>query len=231
MKSLRVWRCAVVLLSKISSRGMAIALAILAVLGMGLLATPSAQAQGYASTLLHSFAGYPSDGQNPQSGLIKDASGNLYGTSYGNGTYIVGGPNDFGNVYELVNSSGTYTYKVLHSFDNRDGAYPAGGLIMDASGNLYGTTYGGGQGNNGVGTVFELVNSSGTYTETILHNFMNNGVDGYNPTAGVIMDASGNLYGTTTSGGVGSNVRGTVFELVNSSGTYAETILHSFTAA
>jgi uncharacterized repeat protein (TIGR03803 family) len=226
MKSYRLSRCADVLVSKISSRRMAIVLAILAVLGMGLLATPSAQAQGYVSTLLHSFTGSPSDGETPYSGLIEDASGNLYGTTYGTGIYIVGGPNNFGNVYELVNSSGTYTYKVLHSFDNGDGAYPVGGLIMDASGNLYGTTSGGGQANNGYGTVFELVNSSGTYTETILHNFMNNGVDGYLPMAGVIMDASGNLYGTTLDGG--ANFAGAVYELVNSSGAYTERILYSF---
>jgi uncharacterized repeat protein (TIGR03803 family) len=102
-------------------------------------------------------------------------------------------------------------------FSSATGEYPCdfGSLVMDASGNLYGTTEAGGT--SGVGTVFELVNSSGSYSEKVLYSFTNSGGDGLYPIAGLIMDASGNLYGTTLEGGTSGD--GTVFELVNSSGT------------
>jgi uncharacterized repeat protein (TIGR03803 family) len=193
-------------------RFVAVSFALVALL---CLATQAAEAQ--TVTALHSFGG-SGDGTYP-AGLIADSSGNLYGTTDG------GGASGYGTVFELVNSSGTYSEKVLYSFtdSNGDGATPEAGVIIDSSGNLYGTTYSGGM-NNG-GTVFELVNSSGTYTEQILHSFSPQSSDGANPYAGLIMDSSGNLYGTTISGGTGGGV---VFELVNSSGTYTEQILHTF---
>jgi uncharacterized repeat protein (TIGR03803 family) len=97
--------------------------------------------------------------------------------------------------------------KVLHNFGSgSDGQYPASGLIRDAAGNLYGTTeYGG---DNQEGTVFELTPiAGGGWTETVLHSF-GSGTDGYGPNAGVILDAAGNLYGTTESGG--TKIQGTV---------------------
>jgi uncharacterized repeat protein (TIGR03803 family) len=173
----------------------------------------------YTEKLLHSFAGESGDGYHPYGGLIMDGAGNLFGTT------LYGGSSAWGTVFELVNSSGTYTEKVLYGFggSSTDGQYPLGDLIMDASGNLYGTTETGGSGAY-YGTVFELVNSSGTYTEKVLHIFA--GTDGAYPLAGLIMDSSGNLYGTTEEGGA-SNA-GTVFELANSSGTYTEKVLYSF---
>ena len=126
--------------------------------------------------------------------------------------------------------------QVLYAFQGgNDGDYPSGGLILDSSGNLYGTTqFGGGSTacNTGCGTAFELSPSSnGGWTETILHNFQG-GNDGGSPTAGLIFDKAGNLYGTTqigggtTCSGVGC---GTVFELSpNGSGGWTETILYSF---
>ncbi len=186
-----------------------------------LLGFVSPQAQAQTEQILYSFSG--ATGQDPLAGLIMDGSGNLYGTTR------EGGANGYGAVFELVNSSGTYSEKVLHSFtpSNGDGADPYGGLIMDASGNLYGTTIGGGPGNGG--TVFELVKSSG-YSEQLLHSFTNSegvgGADGADPVAALVMDGSGNLYGTTTYGG--TNNYGTVFELVNSSGTYSENVLYNF---
>jgi uncharacterized repeat protein (TIGR03803 family) len=178
---------------------------------------PRAQAQ--SEEILYSFSG--ADGAYPDAGLIMDASGNLYGTTSHGGI-------GYGAVFELVNSSGTYSEKVLHNFTGYpDGTYPIAGLIMDASGNLYGTTSNGGT--DGYGTVFELVNSSGTYSESVLYSFTNSSGDGATPTASLIMDKSGNLYGTTNGGG--TNGYGTVFELVNSAGTYSEKVLYSFTGS
>ena len=197
-----------------SVKTLAAAICLLAVLSLG---TPEVGAQTFFSTTLHSFSG--ADGSHPQAGLIRDASGNLFGTT------ASGGTNSAGTVFELVNSNRTYTEKVLHIFlGSPDGAFPAAGLIMDASGNLFGTTDSGGGPGNG-GTVFELVNFNGTFTEKVLYSF-GGYPDGASPQAGLIMDASGNLFGTTQFGG--SNSSGTVFELVNSSGTYSEKVLYSF---
>jgi len=171
---------------------------------------------------------YPEKG--PASSLIFDPAGNLYGTA------VYGGVYGDGSAFELTpNGDGSWTSNVLHSFiyDFVDGHYVSGGLVMDKSGNLYGTTDIGGDAcfPNGCGTVYELSpNGDGTWTETILHSFANDGRYGYNdgmlPLAGMIFDASGNLYGTTANGGNGD---GTVFELSpNGDGTWNEKILHSF---
>ena len=133
----------------------------------------------------------------PEAGLILDPEGNLYGTSSAGGTY------GYGTVFELTPAQGGgWTQTVLYSFMfGRDGAYPQGGLIFDAVGNLYGTTpYGG---TYGYGTVFELSPvAGGGWTETVLYSFNdNNGTDGVYPEAGLIFDAAGNLYGTTLVGG------------------------------
>ena len=188
----------------------------------------------YTEKILHSFCAVLAcaDGANPAAGLIMDAAGNLYGTTQNGGTY------NGGTVFELVNSSGTYSLKVLYSFGGAgDGAFPAAGLITDAAGNLYGTTQSGGA--YSYGTVFELLAQSisaagapqATSVEKVLYSF--GGVlggtagDGNYPVAGVIMDSAGNLYGTTPNGGAYGG--GTVFELIYSSGAYSEKILYSFT--
>ena len=129
---------------------------------------------------------------------------------------------------------------VLHSFGNgNDGAFPEAGLIFDSAGNLYGTTYGGGihcPDVGGCGTVFELSpREGGGYTETVLHSF-GNGTDGQYPQASLILDGVGNLYGTTSGGGIHTSCSngygpgcGTVFELSpREGGGYTETVLHSF---
>ena len=117
------------------------------------------------------------------------------------------------------------TYKILYNFTGgANGRVPYAGLTLH-SGNLYGTTTAGGASGNG--TVFELTNSNGTWTESVLYSFAG-GTDGATPYAGVTFDANGNLYGTTEYGGTSSV--GTVFELVpNSNGTWTESVVYSFT--
>jgi uncharacterized repeat protein (TIGR03803 family) len=183
--------------------------ALLIVLVLGLAATQSAQAQTF--TVLHSFAGFPSDGKEPYAGLVRDGAGNLYGTT------INGGHSDYGTVFE-VSKTGTET--VLRNFALADGDFPSAGLILDAAGNLYGTTDEGEFGSSGYGTVFELTKAG---QETVLHNFAGYPSDGGDPVAGLIQDTEGNLYGTAYSGG--NHLEGTVFEL---SETGKETVLHSF---
>ena len=159
-------------------------------------------------TTLASFNG--TDGDEPKAALIMDSSGNLYGTNYG------GGAANYGTVFELTHGSGTIT--TLASFDGKDGEDPYAGLIMDSSGNLYSTTSGGDAANDG--TVFELAHGSGTITT--LASF--NGTDGEYPEAALVMDSSGNLYGTTEEGGASNG--GTIFELAHGSQTI--TTLASF---
>ena len=187
---------------------------------------------GWTEKVLHSF-GHGTDGTYPFAGLIFDAAGNLYGTTY------EGGIHGYGTVFELTpQEGGGWTEEVLHSFNlnGTDGAYPQASLIMDAAGNLYSTTYAGGIhlqsgcGSVGCGTVFEVSpREGGAWTETVLHSFNFNGTDtdGDEPYAGLIIDAAGNLYGTTIAGGIHNN--GTVFELSpREGGGWLETVLHSF---
>jgi uncharacterized repeat protein (TIGR03803 family) len=166
-------------------------------------------------TVLHSFGADGSDGFTPDAGLIIDANGNLYGT-----TFFGGVSGYYGTVFEI---SATGIETILYSFagyPKRDGANPSAGLVLDENGNLYGTTQSGGA--YGYGTVFEL---SADGTETVLHSFSSNGVDGIYPYAGLLRDAEGRLYGTTFQGG--ANNVGTAFE-VETDGK--ERILHSFGA-
>jgi uncharacterized repeat protein (TIGR03803 family) len=183
----------------------------------------STQAFGQPEKFLHSFGVTSTDGVQPRAGLAMDASGNLYGTT------SQGGTGGIGTVFELSpKTGGGWSYKVIHNFANNgvDGNYPNGSLIIDASGNLYGTTRQGGF--QGLGMVFEMVKSStGGWTEKVLHAFRDSN-DGIAPFAGLVFDSAGNLYGTTQGGGVG-NSDGTVFELSpTSSGPWTENILFSF---
>jgi uncharacterized repeat protein (TIGR03803 family) len=191
------------------------AVTLVVVIGLEMVASESALAQ--TLTVLHNFTGSP-DGLQPFAGLVRDAAGNLYGTTNN------GGSSNYGTVFK-VSESGKET--VLYSFCSAngctDGQLPLGGLIRDAKGNLYGTTaYGGVKGctSNGCGVVFK-VDPSGK--ETVLHNFSGYPTDGANPIRSLIQDANGDLYGTTPHGGAFDY--GTVFKL---STTGNETILHNF---
>jgi uncharacterized repeat protein (TIGR03803 family) len=177
---------------------------------------------GWSEKVLHNF-GKGIDGVNPSAGMIFDSSGNLYGTTYEGGAYY------YGTVFELSpTADGGWTERVLHhfNFNGRDGMYPVASLIRDASGNLYGTTFGGGIFN--AGTVFELTPAAdGSWTPKILHSFGNRGVDGMYPSGSLSVDGSGNLYSTTFEGGIYD--WGTVFELSpTAGGAWTEKILHNF---
>jgi uncharacterized repeat protein (TIGR03803 family) len=163
-------------------------------------------------TVLYSFTG-GADGSVPYAGLVMDRSGKLYGTT------PFGGSSDGGTVFEVNPETGQET--VLHSFAGQpDGAEPFSGLILDKSGNLYGATFAGGSANDG--TVYKV--DIQTQQETVLYSFTGD-PDGGDPVYGnLLMDKSGNLYGTTQGGG--SFNRGSVWEL---SANGSETVLYSFT--
>jgi uncharacterized repeat protein (TIGR03803 family) len=149
-------------------------------------------------TTLHSFDG--TDGSNPEAGLVQGTDGNFYGTT------LYGGASS-------ITTTGTLT--TLHSFDGPDGSNPEAGLVQRADGNFYGTTYAGGATGacpvpQGCGTVFKITPHG---TLTTLYNFcsQSNCTDGDSPTAGLILAANGNFYGTTAAGGANGN--GTVFRI------------------
>jgi len=147
--------------------------------------------------------------------LISDPKGNLYGTTSGGGLSSANCPFNCGVVFELSPAGSGWTYNVLYNFTGgADGGQPRGTLAFDVAGNLYGTTASGGTVNSncstGCGTVFELSPSGSSWALSVLHSF-DGGEDGTAPSSGVILDANGNLYGTTASGGTGGG--GIVFEL------------------
>ena len=179
----------------------------------------------WTEQVLYPFTGGPTDGANPRVGMILDAAGNLYGTTQFGGLGGTGGTGGSGTVFELMpNPDGTWTEQVLYRFTGGiDGGSPAGGVILDAAGNLYGTAGGGGSG--GSGAVFELTPSSGGWNESVLHSFTG-GADGSGAAGWLVFDAAGNLYGTAVGGGVGYGV---VFELTRrASGGWRERVLHAF---
>ena len=187
--------------------------------------TPECGASGYGTvfklsksgkeTILHSFAGAPSDGEYPYyTSVLMDTKGSLYGVTW------LGGASNNGAVYKL-SKRGTLT--LLHSFagGTADGCFSYGTPAMDKLGNLYGTTQQCGASNYGI--VYKLSKSG---KETQLHNFASGATDGAYPLAGVILDAKGKLYGDTELGG--SSSLGAVYEM-NKKGTL--TLLHSFSGS
>jgi uncharacterized repeat protein (TIGR03803 family) len=163
-------------------------------------------------TVLHSFTA-GSDGWCPYQGLVRDKTGNLYGTT--SSCYPTQG-----TIFK-INHEGNFT--LLHSFTGSDGAFPAGGhLTMDKFGNLYGVTaYGGSTSCSfGCGVLYEL-SKKGTFT--VLYSFGGGTSDGCNPWGTVVQDRFGNFYGTA--GGCGSSNQGTIWK-VSKKGK--ETILHNF---
>ena len=184
----------------------------------------------WTETVLYNF-GNGTDGYAPSGGLIRDAAGNLYGTTEFGGTNhcFIGQDRGCGTVFELTpTAGGEWTETVLHNFGSgTDGFTPVAGLIFDAAGNLYGTT--GDGGNYGYGTVFELTpTNGGSWTETVLYSFNLQGSGGYGPGVGpLVFDAAGSLYGTAFYGGAYPG--GTAFKLTPTvGGDWTETVLYSF---
>ena len=159
-------------------------------------------------TVLHSFEQNGKDGFAPTASVILDSKGNVYGTTH------LGGRVGVGTVYKITPAG---KESILHSFKGgKDGIFPESDLMFDKNGNLYGTTYYGGEFDSGA--VFELAKSK----ETILHSFEPNATDGILPLGGIVFDANGNLFGTTTLGGTSSDCSsgcGTVFKIVPQSQT------------
>ncbi len=159
----------------------------------------------WTQTVIYKFP-FNGNGLDPTGNLIIDGAGNLYGaTSYGGDSSC---QNGCGIIYEL--SAGTWDETILYLFSGNDGEYPQGGLVLDAAGNLYGTTSAGGM--YGSGTTFELSPPSAPglpWTYTPIFSF--NGADGAEPVGSLVFDSAGNLYGTTDVGG--RQGKGVLFEL------------------
>ncbi len=203
-------------------------------LGCGVVYELTPDGSGYTEKLLYRFRG-GNDGAYPSSSLTMDTLGRIYGTTqFGGGTscHFYPNPPGCGTVFRIT-PKGHET--VLYRFQGApDGADPLTSLLSLKGKRLIGATYYGGSlvCTIGCGTVFELDRSTQGYTERVLHSFGDSG-DGALPSDqnGLVADANGNIFGTTTAGGtgcVGTGGCGTVFELSPSESGYSETVLHSF---
>jgi hypothetical protein len=237
------------------TRAMHFRLAIRSLVALAVVSMAAGAASAeWKENVLYSFQGGPTDGALPVGKMVFDSKGNLYGaTTQGGGECP---PAQCGAVFELTppaKNGDPWTETVLHIFKGiyngnpLDGNVPAGGIVIDGAGNLYGTTGYGGTGSCvlsgtkvGCGTVYELsppTRQGGTWTETVLYSFQS-GKDGYLPWGDLIFDAKGNLYGATEyGGGYGScnspyyQYCGTVFEVSPSKkngGAWTEKVLYSF---
>jgi uncharacterized repeat protein (TIGR03803 family) len=187
-------------------------------------------AGGWSETVLHNFGSRKNDGVNPNAPLIFDTAGNIYGTT------TFGGDHASGTVFKLTPPApgGTWKETVLYNFffDRTTNSGPTGewpgSMIFDPAGNLYGTTLGAGV--NLHGAVFKMTPTvGGSWTLTVLYSFLDRG-DGIQPSGSLSLDAVGNLYGTTESGG--STPCGTVYELTPAAGEdWTKSLLHDFSRA
>ena len=168
--------------------------------GYGVVFQMTPSGGGWNENVLYTFTG-GADGGSPLSGVIFDGLGNLYGGNANDGSAPC-------KAYELSPSGGSWNFTLLYGFTYEQGANCARNLSFDNAGNLYGTTAGGGSYANGV--VFELSHSGGSWTYTALHEFTG-GDDGEDSYSNIVIDSSGNLYGTASLGG--THGAGVVFQL------------------
>lgn len=185
-------------------------------------AAPTASPPPAKRKVVLSFAG-GSSGETPNTKLISDSSGDLFGTTESGGT-----SND-GTVFELVKTGKKYSETVLHSFGGSDGVNPEGTLLLNASGVIYGTTAQGGSASCGCGVIFSLTPKSGGYTYAVLYQFAG-GSDGANPMAGLINLSNGTMYGTTEYGGnlsCATSGCGTIFQYDTTHGYAQDAQLNS----
>jgi hypothetical protein len=203
--------------------------------GRGGVIELSPNTAGWDEQVLYSFGTRTYDGYLPYDAPTLDSAGNLYATT------ALGGAYELGNIFKLNHTSAQRTQDVLYQFCSKgggckDGAGPEASVVMDTSGNLYGTTHGGGRTCDGVfcGTIFELTKQSdGRWKHRILYGFQRP-ENGFLPSSGLILDKAGNLYGTTATGGVGGcfDGCGVVYELTpGDSGKWTYTVLHRFHGA
>jgi uncharacterized repeat protein (TIGR03803 family) len=189
----------------------------------------SPSSQGWRQKVIYKFTG-GNDGGQPMSGVVLDARGNLFGTAH------TGGTHSHGTVFELSPQGGNWQQNTLYSFTGgADGAFPLSNVVFDGTGNMYGTTFEGGDhscdsggvGGEGCGVVFMLGAKSGQ--ETVLHTFSQRS-DGANPIGGVTFDSAGNLYGTTELNGRGGFFgEGIVYKLApQTNDIWVETVIHAF---
>lgn len=203
--------------------------------GWGVAFELTSGSSGWNEIVLHSFAGPPNDGGAVYAPLTLGEAGSLYGATAEGGRYRNGNDGD-GTVFTLTpNRGGKWGERVLFNFDGGDGQGPARGLLFDKSGNLYGTTAGGGKSCLGgfCGTMFKLTRSSdGRWVHSVLYDFVKP-QDGFEPITEVVFDKAGNLYGTTATGGTGScfDGCGVVYKLApDAAGRWIYTVLHEFSS-
>lgn len=169
--------------------------------------------------VIHTFTG-GADGATGSPGRVVLYRGHLYGAA------TAGGTNGKGTAFELTpTQTGEWNFKTIYTFKGQpDAGFPYGGLTFDALGNVYGTTYY--DGANNLGAVYQLSPAAtGEWQERVLYSFKG-GKDGHNPISNLVFDAAGNLYGTTSEGGLGY---GTIFRLAPGvNGTWTETVVHPF---
>jgi hypothetical protein len=204
------------------------------------LTRPVPPSTEWTETVLYTFTGGISssvDGRNPETGVIFDAAGNLYGTA-------MGGTTGFGVVFELSppeTVGGPWTESILYNFQGglTDGANPSGGVIFDSAGNLYGVTAAGGSGEqeydfDSTGVAYKLAppaTPGAPWTETVLHHFLaRQGV--VHPVGALVFDAKGNLYGASEGGtAIGHSLGAAAYKLIppaSGSGEWAHSVLYSF---
>ena len=199
--------------------------------GCGTVFKLSKQTSSWSFEPLYDFTGAPNgDGGNPEARVTFGSNGVLYGTTQAGGTGQCSG--GCGTVFSLQSESGRsragagpWTETVIHEFQGaRDGRYPWGQIAIDQAGNIYGVTLEGGL--QGSGTAYQLAPALGGWTLNLLHTFTG-GADGGDPYGGVVLDSSGNVYGSAQYGG-GASGCGLVFQLAPSGGGWTENVVYDF---